>query len=92
MIMDWMDQISRKQIDIKYRQMGQIHETRGYVTGFNYWNSFASAGANFYLTESITIGANYQYGLNDMTRPGVFALSTIDRPSRINGYLRFRIF
>jgi len=72
--------------------MGQIHETRGYVTGFNYWNSFASAGANFYLTESITIGANYQYGLNDMTRPGVFALSTIDRPSRINGYLRFRIF
>lgn len=71
---------------------GEIFETRGYVTGFEYWNGFASAGANYYLTESITIGANFQYGLNDMTRPDRFVLSTFDRPSRINGYLRFRIF
>jgi hypothetical protein len=70
----------------------EVIETRGYVTGFNYLNKFASIGANYYVTESITLGANFQYGLNDMTSGSNFALSTYDRPSKFYGYLRFRIF
>lgn len=75
-----------------------VTETQGYVTRFKDMNTFAHVGLNYYLTESITLGATYQYGLSDITREDMFSLSdgslfnTIDRNSRAYAYLRFRIW
>ena len=69
----------------------EVTAEKGYLDAFRTVNYFANAGINYYLTESVTIGATYQYGLSDITRNQLVA-QTFDRNSRMYGYVRFRVW
>ncbi|NNE54400.1 MAG: outer membrane beta-barrel protein, partial [Flavobacteriales bacterium] len=70
----------------------EIRLERGHLEAFQNIGFFANVGASYRLTESSTLGLNYQHGLTDVTRDGILTRDSFDRNSRLYAYLRFRVW
>ncbi|MCB0762407.1 MAG: outer membrane beta-barrel protein [Flavobacteriales bacterium] len=71
----------------------QVSKTRdwGYTNGYRTFNASLLAGYEFRVTKRFTLGAQYQYGLREITKANVYGQEFRDRNSRLRVYLKFNI-
>jgi uncharacterized membrane-anchored protein YhcB (DUF1043 family) len=72
-------------------QVSKKYNDKGYISGFNRFNTFAQAGVQYWIGKQTAIGVNFQYGLTDITKNAYFGQAYFDRNSRLTIELKRNI-